>query len=133
MLFKTSWFGQHGNSLTTTWLIYYFQVKLLSIWIPKYLNECASESLFPFSFIFKSLWSYFLVGVKKHKLIVTSIKGNVFAFTLFAIYLVSSAKWFTLEYWMTGSNSFIQIRNETKEACIEPWSTQHFTSASFEL
>ena len=41
-------------SLRMTWLICCFHVNLLLIWIPKYLPECDSWTLFPFSLISKS-------------------------------------------------------------------------------
>ena len=114
-------------AIALTWL---FQFNLLSILTPRYLPESVGYILFPYNYIFMLKASSFLLGLKiissvfetfSQILLALSQFGrffrsifksllNLFSDLLIISRFVSSAKWWTLQCFITTCKSLMYIR-----------------------
>ena len=122
------------------------QVRLVSIFTPRYLTLSVGYSLLPHNFIFKSPSSFFCLDLKITISVFFTLSEILFAFNqltrcfksaltcLFSFLiellrhnrLVSSAKWSTLQNFIACLRPFIYYKNRSDPG-TDPWGTPQIT------
>ena len=132
-------------SLINRSLTWYCQLRVLSIFKPRYLTLSVGYSLLPHTFISKSHSNFFYLDLKITISVFFTLSEILFAFnqltrcfksaltSLFSFLiellrpkrLVSSAKWWTLQNFIAWLRSFIYIKNRGGPR-TGPWGTSQF-------
>ena len=128
-----------------TW---YFQLRLLSVFTPRYLKLSEGYRILPHSFIFKSPSNLLCFRFKNHQLGFFTLSEFLWAFkqltrcfnsaltSLFNFFIdllihnrsLSWAKWWTLKKFVAWLRSFI-FNKKRRGSSTDPWETPQFIAA----